>query len=392
MGAAGGHNSGPEGRATRAGRLTGTGYEHRTQAGRLRRSPRLDQGALRRRRDQGGRRRGRLEYRARHGDAARPGHRRRPGAAVQQHQGLRRQRPVPPHLRLRPVELSPRRHDDGRRARHPSARARQARPQRARRRRPAEDRRDRPGQGEHRHRRRHRSLRAAVAVVEQARRRPLPPHLWRLRHQGPRHRRDERRHLSRHGGEQERDPDPDVEGPACRPACDVVGARRQDRDADRGRDRLGAVARLHRRRAGRQGRVRIRRDGLDPRRPGRARQMRDRRPPCACELGDRDRGLSPARSGEVRDGRAVRRVHRLPRRRQVAEADHPRHRHHPPQRSDPARDDRGLAAGQLLGERDLLLDHARGDGVVGAGARRRPRHHRRVVPAGACRDQPARSR
>ena len=34
-----------------------------------------------------------------------------------------------------------------------------------------------------------------------------------------------------------------------------------------------------------------------------------------------------------------------------AEADHPRHRHHPPQRSDPARHHRRLDAGQLLGER-----------------------------------------
>ena len=83
-----------------------------------------------------------------------------------------------------------------------------------------------PVQGEHRHRRRCRPLRAAVAMVEQARRRPLSPDLWRLRHQGSRHRRDECRHLSRHGGEQERNPDPDVARPACRPARHLLGARR----------------------------------------------------------------------------------------------------------------------------------------------------------------------
>ena len=38
-----------------------------------------------------------------------------------------------------------------------------------------------------------------VAVLEPARRRPLSHHLCGRRHQGPRHRRDERRHLSRHG-------------------------------------------------------------------------------------------------------------------------------------------------------------------------------------------------
>ena len=50
----------------------------------------------------------------------------------------------------------------------------------------------------------------------------------------------------------------------------------------------------------------------------------------------------------------LRRVHRLCRRRPLAEADHPRHRHHPPQRSDPARHHRGLDARQLFGERRVL--------------------------------------
>ena len=59
------------------------------------------------------------------------------------------------------------------------------------------------------------------------------------------------------------------------------------------------------------------------------------------------------------DGRPVRRVHRLRRRRPLAQADHPRHRHHPPQQPDPARHHRRLAARLVLGERHLLLDHAR---------------------------------
>ena len=73
----------------------------------------------------------------------------------------------------------------------------------------------------------------------------------------------------------------------------------------------------------------------------------------------------------------------------LAEADHPGDRHHPSRRSDPARHHRGLAAGQLFGERDLLLDHARRDRMERAGARRRAGHHRRMVPAGPCRHQSA---
>ena len=43
----------------------------------------------------------------------------------------------------------------------------------------------------------------------------------------------------------------------------------------------------------------------------------------------------------------VRRVHRLRRRRQEPEADHPRHRHHPPQQSDPARRIEGSLPGSF---------------------------------------------
>ena len=44
-----------------------------------------------------------------------------------------------------------------------------------------------------------RSLRVSVALLEPARRRPLSPDLWRLRHQGSRNRHHECRHLPRHG-------------------------------------------------------------------------------------------------------------------------------------------------------------------------------------------------
>ena len=90
-------------------------------------------------------------------------------------------------------------------------------------------------------------------------------------------------------------------------------------------------------------------------------------------------------------GRAVRRVHRLSCGRPLAQAADPRHRHHPPQRSDPARHHRGRAAGQLFGERRHLLDHARGHRLERARPRRRAGRHRRVVPAGAGRHPSARS-
>ncbi len=84
-----------------------------------------------------------------------------------------------------------------------------------------------------------------VAALEPARRRPLSPHLWRLRHQGSRDRHHECRHLSRHGGRPRPHPDPDVARPAYRPPLHRLAERRRGRDADRGRHRLGAVARLH---------------------------------------------------------------------------------------------------------------------------------------------------
>ncbi len=147
------------------------------------------------------RRRGRLEHRARHHHAAGAGARHRPRAAVQQHQGLQQaDEPLPPHLRLGAQQQSPHRHDARPAARHARARAGQDRPHD-----PA---------GEHRRRASSRPAAARrtsspartsistnfpVALLEPARRRPLSHHLCGRRHQGPGHRRDERRHLSRHG-------------------------------------------------------------------------------------------------------------------------------------------------------------------------------------------------
>ena len=82
------------------------------------------------------------------------------------------------------------------------------------------------------------------------------------------------------------------------------------------------------------------------------------------------------------------RVHRLRRGRPLAEAGDPRHLHHPPQRSDPARHHRRLHAGQLFRERGDQLDLPLLDRVERARPRRRSRHHRRLGPAGAGRHQP----
>ncbi len=67
-------------------------------------------------------------------------------------------------------------------------------------------------------------------------------------------------------------------------------------------------------------------------------------------------GLDP--ETYMMEGPYALRVHRLSRRRPLAQADHPRHLHHPPQRSDPARHDRGLPARQLFGECRRLVHHA----------------------------------
>ena len=191
-----------------------------------------------------------MEYRTRHHHEAGTRHGHGSRAAIQQHQGLPQGRqPLPADFRQRHVELPPRRHDAWAAAGHSSARDGEARPPQPRRWHSATDRQDRPGEGERGHRQGYRSLRVPGALLEPARRRPLHPHLWRRRHQGPHHQCDECRHLSRHGGEQRPHPDPDVAGPAYRPARDRLAERRQLRNADCGGDRLGAVARLHRRRA-----------------------------------------------------------------------------------------------------------------------------------------------
>src|ERR1700692_3587656 len=117
--------------------------------------------------------------------------------------------------------------------------------------------------------------------------------------------------------------------------------------------------------------------------------MRDRRSLRAGQRRDRHRRIYELRSGDFSAGRALRRIHRLHRRRPLAEIGDPRHLHHPPQESDPARHHRGHHAGQLFGEQRHLVGDARGDGVERAGSRRRAGHHRRVGPAGAGRGQTA---
>ena len=169
--------------------------------------------------------------------------------------------PLPPHLRLGAQQQPPHRHDARPAAGDARARTGQARPHHPAGTHPAAHRQRRPVQGERHRREGHRSRRISGAAVEPARRRPLSHHLRGRRHQGPRHRRDERRHLSRHDRQQEPHPDPDVARAAYRPPRHRLAGARPEGNADRGRDRLGAVARLLRRLAGAQGHLRIRRDG-----------------------------------------------------------------------------------------------------------------------------------
>ena len=170
-------------------------------------------------------------------------------------------KPLPPDLRLRAEQLPPHRHDARASARDASARAGQDRAQHPAGDDRAADRQDRPLQGKHHRGKGRRSRSVSLALLEPARRRPLHHHLCRRRHQGPRHQRDECRHLSRHGGRPQHDPDPDVARATYRPSRNGLAARRQEGNADRGRDRLGAVAGLLRRLAGSQRHLRIRRDG-----------------------------------------------------------------------------------------------------------------------------------
>ena len=149
---------------------------------------------------QGNQRRGRLEHRARHHHAAGAGARHRQGAAVQQHQGLQQaEQPLPAHLRLGAQQLPAHRNDAGPCRRRTSARAGQDRPQYPDRQHPAADRASAVRCKENIVTGNDIDLyELPCAVLEPARRRPLSPHLRRLRHQRPGHRRDECRLLSRH--------------------------------------------------------------------------------------------------------------------------------------------------------------------------------------------------
>ncbi len=142
-----------------------------------------------------------------------------------------------------------------------------------------------------------------------------------------------------------------------------------------------------------KGRVRIRRHGLDPRRPGRARRSaRSRHRPARAGLGrNRHRGLSAARSGEIHHGGARRSPEFTTGTLAGDKSPKPTirvtaitHRNDPILRGCIE----GSLPGSFLGERHLLLDHARRDGVERAGARRACRASptcgaRRSMPASA---------
>ena len=173
-------------------------------------------------------------------------------------------RPLPGDFRRRPGRLFAPRHDVRPAAGHAGPRPGPDLPHHLQRTHPAGDGGHRPGEGERPHRRRYRPARLPGAQVEPARRRALRADLCRLRDQGPRYRTAQCRHLSRHGGRPGLDPGPDVAGAALgRALHQIRGAWRED--AGRLRARLGALARLHRGRAGAARHLRIRRDGRDPR-------------------------------------------------------------------------------------------------------------------------------
>ncbi len=259
----------------------------------------------RRRRAARGDRRSRLEHRARHDHAHGAGDRRRTCAPLQQHQGLQQEGCARLEgVRLLAVELSAHRDDARASAGDASARAGEGRAHDPERRDPAQDRQDRPGEGEHHHRRRHQPARFPGAALEPHRRRPLHDDLCGLRDEEPRHERDECRRLSRHGRRPQSHPDLHVSRAAYRPSRARLAAEGREGDADRLCDRLGAVDGFLLRLAGADGRVRIRRDGLDPRRAGRARQMREPRSLRAGDGRDRRRRVSAVRSVDLHAGRA----------------------------------------------------------------------------------------
>ena len=259
--------------------------------------------------------------------------------------------PLPSGVCRRAVELPAHRHDARAAARHASARAGQARPHHPHRQR-SRRKSSRPGRS------RRTSSKATTSILYD-----FPAPQW--------NRADGGRYILTYGGVVTKDPNTNVMNvgvyrgmvagknmiPMLTWRAQHIGHHatawqqtRPQRNADRGRHRLGAVARFRRRRAGAEKPVRIRRHRRHPRRAGGAGQMRDRRSLRAGQRRDRHRRFHELRSGDLLAGRPVRRVHRLYRRRPLAEIRHPRHLHHPPQESDPARHHRRHDAGQLFGE------------------------------------------
>ena len=201
-------------------------------------------------------------------------------------------------------------------------------------------------QGERRRRQGRRSRRIAGTAVEPARRRPLSRHLCRRGHQGPRHRCDECRDLSRHdGGDKTSIPILMWRAQHIGHHATAWQARGAQGNADRGRDRLGAVARILRGLAGAQGHLRVRRDGRTSA-ASRSTSSNARPSISTCRLRaeiviEGYLGLDP--ESYMMEGPYAE-VHRLRRRRRARRSRPSASPHHPSQRSDPARHDRRLHA------------------------------------------------
>ena len=227
----------------------------------------------------------------------------------------------------------------------------------------------------------HRPDRVSGAEMALSRRRPLHPHLHLHRHQGPGHRRDECRHVSRHDrAERHHAVSAHQRRPALGRAFREMG-RARPADAGRLRDRLGSDHVVSVRLAAAGGRLRIRRDGRLSRRSRATCEMRDRRSRRAGQRRDRDRRNHQRRSVDLRDGRTVRRIHRLRVRPADAAADDEDQLHHPPQRPDLLRLAGRHAARLLQREQRDVVGAARRHRLEYPQRRRHSRHSRRLCAA-----------
>ena len=208
----------------------------------VRRSARLDRGAGARGRASYHRCRGRLGLRARHHRAKDVRQRRRPGAPVQEHQGLRagRRRLVPPGVHRRHVELFARRHDprsaQGRLGPRSGASDAPLHTTAYATRRS----RHRQGQTEHSYRRRHRSQQDSGAALASRGRRALHQHVSGDGDHGPRHGRPQSRHLPRHDRPKGHLAGAAVAGPALGHPLPEMGRSRHE-DAGRPTSMAGSL-------------------------------------------------------------------------------------------------------------------------------------------------------